>query len=371
MIRVVFISILIALISISAATAQDTRLLSGGAVANVTAADGYELTVFARRLGDISAMDRHEDGTLYVAERGAGRIFRIQDRRLDGAADTTQPLAHRFDHPSGLALMGDVLFVSDRSGLWRINAGGGTPDLIAPFARSGSTGDPHPIAPIGADRLLLGLNRPDGTMRLLEIEIATGAARLREEGPGQIIGFSKARLEDGKFPEPWVLLTRRGETWFGQTLATSRNLNMEVNTIWLDEAQGQAVLALPHGVSTTVATFAGIRDKGQSLLSGFGSGTNGIRPGAILADMRGLFVSDQAGGRIWLISKTLEPEPVDIKTEEIVSEQLEQNVPRARPDLLRGSGITRSSTRGPASTMGPASTLKPADQVSEDTPPKE
>jgi len=371
MIRVVLISVVIALMSVSASAAQDTRLLSGGAVANVAAADGYKLTVFARRLGDISAMARHEDGTLYVAERAAGRIFRIQDRRLDGTADTTQPLAHRFDRPSGLAVIGDALFVSDRSGLWRINAGGGTPDLIAPFARSGSTGDPHPIARIGADRLLLGLNRPDGTARLLEIEIASGVARLREEGPGQIIGFSKARSEDGKFPEPWVLLTRNGETRFGQTLATAHNIDLDVSAIWLDEVQGQAVLALPDGVSTTVATFAGIRGKGQSLLSGFVSGASGVRPGAMLADARGLFVSDQSGGRIWLISKRPEAEPVEIKSEAVGIERLEPDVPTTRPDLLRGSGITRSSTMGPASTIGPASKLKPADQASEETPPKE
>ncbi|MGB6231016.1 MAG: hypothetical protein WBF53_12925, partial [Litorimonas sp.] len=95
-IRPLLISLTFAAIA-SAAFAQAPRVSTGSGDRAMSVADGFAAEVYARRLGDVSDMARHPDGTLFVADRAAGRIFRIQDRRMDGRADTTQALPQRFD----------------------------------------------------------------------------------------------------------------------------------------------------------------------------------------------------------------------------------------------------------------------------------
>lgn len=350
----------------SSALSQDqtARLRTGGSSDGIVAADPYETAIFARRLGHVSAIARHADGTIYTADRDGGRIFRIQDRSLDGIADITQPLAHRFDHPTGLALAGDILFVADQGGLWRVQPGGGTPELIAPFANSGSTGDAHPITMIAPTTLLLGLSRTDGTARLLTIDTVSGSAELREEGIGTIVGFSSAEESDD-FPAPWIIIRRGDQTLFGSSLQSARDIEIDAQGVWIDVTTARARVSLPGGVYETVATFAGLTDTGSPILNGFGGDA---RPGAMVSDARGLFISDQAGGRVWRLS----PKPAIITPEsETVIENAEPETERPvdpmadrsmRPELMRGSGINSASTLGRASTMPPASTIPEADQ---------
>lgn len=326
--------------------------------------DDYDATIFARRLGQVSAMARHADGTIYTADRDGGRIFRIQDRRMDGVADITQPLPHRFDQPTGLVVAGDILFVADKGGIWRVQPGGGTPALIAPFANSGSNGEAHPITMITPTSLLLGLSRADGTARLLVIDTVSGSAKLRAETRGQIIGFSTAPPSEG-FPTPWILL-RRGQTvFFGSSLQTVRDIGVDAHAVWIDEATARAGVSLPDGAYATIATFAGLKDKGTPILSGF---RGQARPGAMVSDERGLFVADQAGGHIWRVSPkpvviTPSPDLADPEIETVEDSPTDLTLDRStRPDLVRGSGISRASTIGPASTMPTASTLPEADQ---------
>lgn len=373
MIRSVIISLCLAVLSASPALSQEARLRTGGSGDRVVAANDYDAAVFARRLGHVSALARHEDGTLYTADRDSGQIFRIQDRRMDGTSDITQPLPHRFDRPTGLVVAGDILFVADRGGLWRVQPGGGTPDLIAPFANAGSTGDAHPIMMIAPTSLLLGLSRTDGTARLLVIDTVSGKATLREDAPGQIIGFSSAaNMED--FPAPWILMRRDGTTLFGSTLQSVRDIEVKANAVWIDAKTGRARLSLPDGVYETVATFGGLTDKGTAILGGFiGEAT----PGAMVSDARGLFVADQAGGRVWRLS----PKPVVVTAPPVVAAS--ESDPMAdrpvdpaadrstRPALMRGSGIQAASTIGRASTMPSASTIPEADQPRAASDPKE
>jgi len=362
MIRICLIAFIAALLSAGRALSQEPRLRTGGDRDEIAAAAGYEATIFARRLGHISALARHADGTLYTADRDGGRIFRLVDRRMDGVVDITQPLPHRFDNPSGLAMAGDTLFVTDRGGLWRVVPGGGTPDLVAPFANSGSRGEDHPIMMIGPDKILLGLSRFDGTARLLEIDINSGAATLREDGPGRIIGF--ASLADPKeTASPWILQERDRQLHFGPSLQSVRAINVPAQAVWIDEAKARARMALPDGVYETVATFAGLADKGTPIMSGFRGDS---RPGAMISDERGLFIADQAGGRIWRLTPA-SGEAVQEKQDAKPEPKDRDAIPplrdlSARPELMRGSSITSASTLGRASTMEPASTLPEADQ---------
>jgi hypothetical protein len=377
MIRSVFISLCCLVVTTSPALSQDARLRTGGGADRIETSDDYDATIFARRLGHVSAIARHADGTLYTADREGGRIFRIQDRRLDGTADTTQPLPHRFDRPSGLVVAGDILFVADQGGLWRVQPGGGTPALVAPFANSGSTGEAHPITLIGPTSLLLGLSRTDGTARLLVIDTVSGRAELRAETRGQIIGFSTAAASED-FPAPWILLRRGNAVLFGSSLQSARDIAIDAHAVWIDAASGQARVSLPDGVYATVATFAGLKDKGAPILSGF---DGEARPGAMVSDERGLFVTDQAGGRLWRVTHKPEPKPtvmapaldvivpdMSLNGDSPAETALERST---RPELMRGSNIGNASTIGPASTMAPASTLPDADQPRSASDPKE
>lgn len=385
MIRSVLISLCLVILPASPALSQnaspqetepqDARLRVGGSGDRVVASRGYDAAVFARRLGHVSAIARHADGTLYTADLDSGRIFRIQDRRLDGVADITQPLPQRFDRPTGLVVAGDTLFVSDQGGLWRVLPGGGTPTLIAPFANSGSTDDAHPITMMSPTTLLLGLSRTDGTARLLVIDTVTGSAQLREEAQGRIIGFSSATDADD-FAAPWILLRRNDTVLFGSTLKSSRDIEVDAQAVWLNETSGQARVSLPDGVYETIATFAGLKDKGVPILSGFG---RDARPGAMVSDARGLFVADQAGGRIWRLSpvadvvtpapKIIVPElDPDAVTDRPVDPAKDRST---RPELMRGSGIGSASTIGRASVMPSASTIPEADQPRAASDPSE
>ncbi|GHB03694.1 hypothetical protein GCM10009069_27940 [Algimonas arctica] len=368
MIRSIFISLCLLAVTASPALSQDARLRTGGGGDRVVASDDFEATVFARRLGHVSAVARHADGTLYSADQESGRIFRIQDRGMDGVADITQPLPHRFDRPTGLAVLGDILFVADRGGLWRMQPGGGTPALIAPFVNSGSTGIAHPIIVTSPNSLLLGLSRTDGSARLLTIDTRNGSAAQHAETRGQIIGFATAS-DTKDFPAPWILLRRDDAVLFGSSLDSARDIGVEARAVWIDAATGQARIALPDGVYATIATFTGLKDKGVPILTGFGGDA---RPGAMVSDERGLFVADQAGGRLWRVSPKPAPKPTIVTPDldatatdlETVTGGVFDPVQdrSSRPELMRGSGIGSASTIGPASTMSPASSLPEADQ---------
>lgn len=354
-------------------SSHDVRLRIGAGADSIAAAGDYEVRVFARRLGHVSAMARHADGTIYTADRHSGRIFRIQDRRMDGAADITQPLPHRFDRPTGLAVAGDIIFVADQGGLWRVQPGGGTPALIAPFANSGSNGEAHPITMIAPTTLLLGLSKADGTAQLLEVDTLSGHATRRAETRGQIIGFATASPSNG-VSTPWILLRRDDKTFFGSSLQTVRDIGLDARAVWINEATARAHIALPDGVYATIATFAGLKDKGTLILGGFHAEAS---PGAIMSDERGVFVADQAGGHIWrLLPKppvvTPSPAPTAPDIDPVKDRPSDLALDRStRPELVRGSGISNASTIGPASTMPAASTLPAADQPRAASDPKE
>jgi hypothetical protein len=353
-------------------------------VDRVSASGDYSATVFARRLGHVSALARDADGTIYTTDRDGGRIFRIQDRRQDGTADITQALPQQFDRPTGLAVAGDTLFVADQGGLWRVQPGGGTPTLIAPFSNSGSTGEAHPLTWSSPTSLLLGLSRMDGTARLLEIDIASGRATLREETRGRIIGFAslaRGHGDVGEFPSPWILIRRDNKTLFGATLEAARDIGVDAQAVWIDEAKGRANIALPDGVYTTLATFSGLKDKGTRIMSGF---RGAARPGVMLSDPRGLFVADQAGGRLWRVTPKPAPTPIvptprpsDTSADksqaksQTAADSDKDDDGAQRPELMRGSGIDRASTIGRGSTMPTASTLPEADQPRAASDPSE
>ncbi|MEM9599682.1 MAG: hypothetical protein AAF926_01545 [Pseudomonadota bacterium] len=340
----------------SGALAQTPRLQTGGAADQTTVVEGLDAQIFAQRLGDMTDMIRADDGTLFVADRTGGRIFRIIDRDRNGRAELTQPLPHRFDSPGGLALIDDTLFVSDRGGVWRIDPDGGTPVLLAPFARAGASDSPAPMIALPSGTIRLGLNRNVGTTSLIDIDPETGRATAVETSTGRILSFARVAIAHTGTPPIWLVLERDGKSWAGPTLSSARPVTDETTHLWLDPATGEALIARGDRVSEARAAFEGLSEPGRDLLSGLSGGA-----GVMIADERGLFVAEPGLGRVWRIhaAKTA-PATVDTVTHEPSRPEAITQTP-SKPDLLRGSGIDQASIRGPASTMGPASTLPPAE----------
>jgi glucose/arabinose dehydrogenase len=68
---------------------------------------GFRINVFAQGLDNPRMLAVGPDGSLYVAERGAGRILRLPDRDGDGQVDQVEVVADGLKAPSSLAFYQD------------------------------------------------------------------------------------------------------------------------------------------------------------------------------------------------------------------------------------------------------------------------
>lgn len=320
------ISGILALFCTASAAAQDVRVRGGSGTAP-TLTNGLEAPVFARGLGDIADLAATEDGTVFAADRRSGRIWVLRDRALDGRADTVQALAQRFDAPSSLATRGEALFVSDHSGVWRLQ-GGGTPQLIAPFGNAGAGEGPHPITVDARGELQLALNMPDGTAQRMTIDTDTGRATRIGTQALRLRAFAKS---DGGAPTLWLGESAGGEAFLGG-LAEPAALGGPVRAAWVDAQLGRIILASSGGVAVRNVTLLGVDEAVQPLAGGFGAG-------AVLVDRRGILVAVPGDGTV----RVLRPEragPPEAQTPQAPAPE-----PALDPELLilRGSGIDRAS----------------------------
>ena len=355
MIRSLAMLALAALLACPAA-AQDVRLRAGGAEARVSAGEGMQPHVFARRLGDISDMVQGSDGTVYAADQTTGRIFRIADRGRDGRADSQSSLAHRFDMPSGLAVDGRTLFVADRSGLWVLEPTG-TPRLLAPFARAGATDAPHPILLRPDGQVLLALSKPDGTATLLSVDRRTGRATQIDSGPGEIVGFAEIPGLDMPIdPDTEDLFPRIRTPWMVVRVGDRTQLHRaQSGGMAADGADARGVLSVlmnPEKGPAMIGTDAGLFWAESSLTGvsiGDGHLLRGVRADHLVVDSQRLLVADRKSGTVWAVlpeEETPQPpepepqaDPLDVPPEDL---------------LLRGSGIDSASTLQPGATPSDA-----------------
>jgi glucose/arabinose dehydrogenase len=83
---------------------------------------GFTITIFAQGLVEPRMMTIGPDGSLYVAERGAGRILRLPDQDGDGKADSIQVAARELSAPSSLAFYQDgALYVGETTRILRFS----------------------------------------------------------------------------------------------------------------------------------------------------------------------------------------------------------------------------------------------------------
>lgn len=96
--------------------------------------DGFQISVFAKDLGNPRNIAVAADGTVYVTRREQGDVLALRDRNRDGQADDIQTVASGYKFVNGITIRQDRLyFVTDRQ-LYSARLGRdgevGRPDLL-------------------------------------------------------------------------------------------------------------------------------------------------------------------------------------------------------------------------------------------------
>jgi glucose/arabinose dehydrogenase len=98
---------------------QPTRVVSPPDTINMPA--GFDISVFAEGLNDPRMMTMGPDESVYVAERGAGRIVRLPDRDADGVVDEMEVVARGLSAPSSMDFYTDgSLYVGETTRVLRL-----------------------------------------------------------------------------------------------------------------------------------------------------------------------------------------------------------------------------------------------------------
>ncbi|WP_409432567.1 hypothetical protein ACJ3XI_10205 [Litorimonas sp. RW-G-Af-16] len=356
------------------------RYQKGRQTGNLRTPDTVVHDLFSRRLGEISAITGAAN-TLYVADKASGQIFRIMDRNGDGRQDGVRPLPHRFDAPSGLAVLGGTLYVADRSGVWRVQDIG-TPTLLAGLTNAGSTGRHILRKDPAGDALWLGLTTQDGQAKLLSLSTVTGQATLLDQTAGQLLDISEA-----SGPRPWLFVQKDGVSYLGPSTDLLTDMGREPGHIWLPQGTGSIPnwpakyaqhAMISRSVSGDVVMVPSLLTRplpvGQSVFSGFRSSTGRTawgQLGPIYADARGVFVADTMNGDIWILRgqqpkpKVIEParpDDVDAVKDGSVVTREEEFIPEADEEPINpfASSIKEISTIKRGSMLDKGSMIEPS-----------
>lgn len=361
---------------------------SGRNFAALRVGDGLVFERLSQDLGVISALAKDASGTLYVADRTAGRLWRLRDRNQDGRYEFKQALPQRFDQPSGLAISGKTIYIADRNAVWVMN-GMNPPRKLAGLVNSGSKGAHHPLSLTeNGKTLYLGLSTKAGEAKLLQLDVETGEAVLAQnkETDQEIIALTS--FGDAS---PWLAL----EHGIGPSLKniTPISSSHSVNSLALpasaattdtsdwpaalenkvivsrQSGSGYDVLALPAG-------FGQIDLRAKIIFSGFMS-TSGRsvwgRPGPLLFDTEGLIVADSKNGDIYRLKAA--PMPVaseqneDPATLAPPDTQSPKPIAQAGPPDMQVSTIREGSQIGSASALSRGSNLDVGSTIIRDYEP--
>jgi len=95
-------------------------LVSTAGLSTVKVPPEFRVDLFASGLQGPRFMRFGPNGSLYVAERGAGRIVALSDRDGDGVADQTSVFAAQLERPHSLVFHQNAMFVGVPSGIVRL-----------------------------------------------------------------------------------------------------------------------------------------------------------------------------------------------------------------------------------------------------------
>lgn len=304
----------------SQAALRPVQMQRGGSSNTLKTIKGLQLNIAATGLGDISAMARSEDGTLYTADRNSGRIWALHDRRQDGEIDIRRPLPFTFDAPSGLALIQDAIYVADRNAVWVIDAGQ-EPRQLASLAQSGSTGGPHILLAGGdSETLTLGLTTKTQGFRLLGISTDTGEASLIGDGHyGPLHSLAQRKGSD-----VWVssgaslgpigidpLELKAGQSITGLVLPGQYEMPKDWPQPLKDHIIAAQIGPSAMQLIAIPSEFGQASGAPRVLVEGFLTHTGRSawgQPGPMVMDKRGLFFADPHNGTIWRLSAAPAPQ---------------------------------------------------------------
>ncbi|MFN8445271.1 MAG: PQQ-dependent sugar dehydrogenase [Caldilineaceae bacterium] len=91
---------------------------------------GFAIRIFAQDLKDPRLMDVGDDGSLYVAERGANSIVRLPDANGDGLADERQVVAQGLNEPHSVEWFQNSLIVAENDKVERFTDTNGDGDML-------------------------------------------------------------------------------------------------------------------------------------------------------------------------------------------------------------------------------------------------
>ena len=201
------ITVLIAVLALPA-SAQDRRAAVSGD--RPVTAQGYQVSVFAKSIGQVEAMALHDpSGDLLVLDSARGRVLRLRDRNKDGISEMKSTWLSGFDRPSGIAVGDGRVFIADARGLWHAPIAGGLTArapaaLLADLTKVKTAPMPRPLALTDEGKTLLaGLSalserseEPLPAASIIAVDTQSGRASVWASGLRSVTALSVS--QDGK-----------------------------------------------------------------------------------------------------------------------------------------------------------------------------
>lgn len=333
---------------------RPVQIQRGGSSNNLQTIKELNLNIAATGLGQISAVALGEDGTLYTADARTGRLWALTDQGQDGKIDMRRPLPHTFEAPTGLAVIGNSLYVADHKAVWVIKDGN-PPRELASLRHANSTSGPHILIPNpDGTSLTLGLTTQSHNHRILDIDALSGRASLIHEGSGRLQALAQqlgSEIWTASGTNIKALSTEGLGFKTGQSI-TSIALpgQFKKPRHWPERLKGH-IIAAQSGVGAmrliTIPTeFGTPSGTARILVDGFlvQSGRSAWgEPGAIVIDARGLFFADIENGNLWHLSSAPKMQP---KITIVDTDSLPANI-RPEPSLAsKGALKIESSITG-------------------------
>lgn len=362
------------------------RAQTGKNISTLKVSDGLDIETVSENLGLISALAEDASGTLYVADRGAGRLWRLRDRNQDGQYELKQALPHRFDAPSGLAIYGEKIYIADRNAVWVMD-GTKPPQKLAGLLNSGSKGAHHPLA-LSKDgkSLYLGLSTSDGEARLLKLNSITGKAALIEKKETHQEIIDLAAFGDGP---PWLALEHAIGASLGNLtdISTSHSIaslvlpisststeNKDWPLLFTNHVMASRMSPDGYDVLALPAALGQIETRARIVFSGFMSSSGRSvwgEPGPLLMDKYGLLVTDSKNGDIYRLKPSPKaPKPPEEQSILASSSNQSAETPRRTdPPEMQVSTIREGSQIGSVSTLSRGSNLDVGSTIIRDYEP--
>lgn len=97
--------------------------VSPGNAASISVPHGFEVNIYASGLRGPRLMDVGPDGTLFAAERDAGRVVALPDKNGDGRADSIIVVADGLSRPNSVSAHHDTVIVGEQGQISQLRFG--------------------------------------------------------------------------------------------------------------------------------------------------------------------------------------------------------------------------------------------------------